>query len=290
MRSPAHRKSHLSLAIVLATGNVLAQPPESDGETYAISEDVIAQAEPHLARAPDAQLPAMSFIQTIWNKGNFGKAVYADGTYRFTPLDSGLLQVEGSGGFRHAEATGKVTNISLCGLVSLLSISQSSTTSKGLIPVNGIGILISTSSTVKIAAKSRVTRLESSTASLCNIAAGETFTLEFDTETTRAVEGKFIRDKTTQTTGSSALSCTVSKAADPASRIAPFLTGDALTVTCESFDVKKRPVMTRYSYLIDYRYYLPIADQSKWQRSETAYSTSDAMQGATQDTDHPVPE
>lgn len=265
------------LAIALATGNVPAQQSESDGVTFAISEDVIAQAEPHLAHATLAQLPPMSFSQTIWNKGNFGMAVYAYGAYRFTPLDSGLLQVEASSGFRQAEATGRVTSISLCGLVSLLSVSQSSTTSKGLIPVNGIGILISTSSTVKIAAKSRVTHLESSSASICNISAGETFALEFDRETTRAVEGKFIRDKTTQTTGSSALSCAVSKTADPASRIAPFLTGDALTVTCESFDAKKRPVMTRYSYLTEYRHYLPIADQSKWQRSETAYSTANAM-------------
>lgn len=35
--------------------------------------------------------------------------------------------------------------------------------------------------------------------------------------------------------------------------------------------------MTRYSYLTEYRHYLPIADQSKWQRSETAYSTANAM-------------
>jgi hypothetical protein len=120
------RSIPLFVFATIATIATVARAQEGLSQDYTLSEEVVGQLAPHLPSAPTASLPSLSFVQTIWNKGNFGKAVYVDGKQRITRLESGLSQVQGGGGFRHAAAAGEATSLSLCGFVPLLSVGQSS--------------------------------------------------------------------------------------------------------------------------------------------------------------------
>lgn len=262
--------------IVLAPGMPRAQQPE---DSYRISDELMASLKPHIGSEPATPLPAsMSTSQTIWNKGNFGMKVYYDEKTHFRTLDNGLHHIEATGGFRKGQAGGTGTSLSLCGLLPLVNISQSSTTSNGYVVVAGLGI--STSSTVAFANRSRMIRLETTAPSLCGITPGLNFTYRVDAESTRRIEGDYVRDRTIeQVVNGPVVTCTASPDVQPASRIAPQLVGNYIDVECVSFDAKKRPASTHLSYLISYRFYLAMASKAKWQRSENAHTVDSAPNG-----------
>ena len=255
--------------IVLTAGMSRAQQPE---DSYRISDELMTSLKPHIGSESATPLPAsMSTSQTIWNKGNFGMKVYYYEKTRFRALDNGVYHIEATGGFFKGQAGGTGATLSLCGLLPLVNISQSSTTNNGYIVVAGLGI--GTSSTVAFANRSRMIRLETTAPSLCGITPGQNFTYRVDAESTRRIEGDYVRDRTIEEViNGPVVTCTASPDVQPASRIAPQLTGDYIDVECVSFDAKKRPVSTHLAYLISYRFYLATASKAKWQRSENAYT------------------
>ncbi|MFD0725096.1 hypothetical protein [Lysobacter brunescens] len=262
----------------LAAGTSRAQSTE---ESYSISEELMTSLKPHIGNGPVLPMPAaMSSTQTIWNKGNFGMKVYYDEKIRYRMLENRLHHVEGTGGFRKGQAGGSGTSLSLCGLLPLVSVSQSSTTNKGFISVVGIGI--HTSSTVAFANRSRMIRLETTAPSLCGITPGQHFTYRVDAESTRRVEGDYIRDRTIEEVVNGPLvTCTARQDILPASSIAPQLVGDYIPVECVTQDAKNRPSSTHLAYLASYRFYLVMANKSKWQRSEHAHVVEPAAPDST---------
>lgn len=259
------------LAVSLTALSAGTSRAQSTGESYSISEELMTSLKPHIGSEPALSMPAaMSTTQTIWNKGNFGMAVYYDDKTRYRTIENGLHHVEGAGGFRKAQAGGSVTSLSLCGLLPLVSVSQSSTTTKGFVRVIGIGI--HTSSTVSFANRSRMIRLETSAPSLCGITPGQHFTYRVDAELTRRIEGDYTRDRTIEEVVNGPLvTCTAGPDIQPASSIAPQLVGDYIPVECVTQDAKNRPSSTQLAYLASYRFYLVMASKSKWQRSEHAH-------------------
>ena len=270
------KKSLALLALplaVLVPGMSCAQQPEN---SYTISEELMASLKPHIGSEPAVPLPAsMSTSQTIWNKGNFGMKVYYDEKTRFMTLENGLHHIEATGGFRKGQAGGTGTSLSLCGLLPLVNVNQSSTTSNGFVSADGLGINIS--STVAFANRSRMIRLETTAPSLCGITPGLNFTYRVDAESSRRIEGDYVRDRTIeQVINGPVVTCTASPDVQPASRIASPLAGDYIDVECVSFDAKKRPSSTHLAYLISYRFYLAMASKAKWQRSENTHTVDSA--------------
>jgi len=259
--------------LALTPGMARAQQPE---DSYRISDELMASLKPHIGSEPATPLPAsISTSQTIWNKGNFGMKVYYDEKTHFRPLENGLHHIEATGGFRNGQAGGTGTSLSLCGLLPLVNISQSSTTNNGFFIVAGLGI--NTSSSVAFANRSRMIRLETTAPSLCGITPGLNFTYRVDAESTRRIEGDYVRDRTIeQVVNGPVVTCTASPDVKPASRIAPQLVGDYIDVECLSFDAKKRPASTHLAYLVSYRFYLAMASKAKWQRSENSHVVDSA--------------
>ena len=277
--SQPDRLSHWLWLMALATSGVFAQQTDAGEEAavYLLSEDVLAQMKPHLAPMSVAALPPLSSVQTIWARGNFGKSFTVESNFRATRLESGLYRIEQRASSRTAFSASASTGsaLLLCGLTTMMAASESSTTHSSMLPVAGTGLFFEAKSTVNGSGRSRAIRLTSTSPSLCNIAPGDTFEFTVERESETRTEGVFVRDKTTHQTGIGTLSCAAAPGAEPAQRIAPFLTGEAIAVSCETVDAKKRPITVRYMHLVDYRYYLPVANTSHGVRSETAYSSGE---------------
>ncbi len=259
------------LAVSLTALSAGTSRAQSTEESYSISEELMASLKPHIGSEPALPMPAaMSTTQTIWNKGNFGMALYFDERTHFKLLENGLYGLEGTGAFRKGQSKVSATNLSLCGLLPLVSFSKSSSTTNGYFSVVGIGI--SASSTVAFANRSRMIRLETSAPSLCGITPGMHFTYRVDAELTRRIEGDYVRDRTVEEVVNGQLvTCTAGPEMQPASSIAPQLVGDYIPVECVTQDAKNRPSSTQLAYLASYRFYRVMASKDKWQRSEHAH-------------------
>ncbi len=273
-----------SFTATLLLGMLLAADSaaqESPAPSSGLDESVIAQALPHVAGAPDAVLPPLTSRSTIIARGNFGRAIYSDGSTRFTRLDDGLYDVQDStrmapNGTIGEGAGSTSSTLSLCGLVALYSVGNSRSVNK--VATTAASWILETTNSIDFGNHYKATSLESSAASLCNPTPGSDFTLRVDSIRTTRIEGAYVRDRTVEHNFRFNQTCRVAATPEPASRIAAALAGDYLDVTCEFPDEKKRPVTARYAFLTHYRYYLTVQTVAKNQRSETAYA---AAQGAT---------
>lgn len=259
------------LAVSLTALSAGTSRAQSTEESYSISEELMASLKPHIGSEPALPMPAaMSTTQTISHKANFGMKVYFDEKIRYRALENGLHHVESTGAFRKGQAGGSNTTLSMCGLLPLVNVGHSSTTNNGFFITSGIGI--STSSTVSFTNRSRMIHLETTAPSLCAITPGLHFTYRFDFESTRRIEGDYVRDRTIEQVVNGALmTCTAAAEVQPASRITPQLAGDYIPVECITLDAKKRPVSSHLAFLTSYRFYLVMANKDKWQRSEHAH-------------------
>lgn len=230
-----------------------------------------------LGTAERVALPPLKFIQTIWNKADFGRAGYYDGEFRVRRLDDGFLETIQSGSYRASPSPHTETIQSLCGLAPR-SRNESSDLHLTSSPTIG-GASFTMQQRIVISVEERATRLEPRDFMFCGIQPDSTFDFLTETESIRRSQATYLgsskKPKIKTTTITITHRCKAAGTSTAASLIAGNLSGNSIDVTCESVDQKKRITTSRYAYLVDYRYYLPLSEQSKWQRHETTYFALD---------------
>jgi hypothetical protein len=264
------------LSLVVGLGflsGASAQPADAGGDL------VVPQGLQDMLRAhvpgqrPPSQLASLSAQQSIDHKGNFGRKIEVRIEFSMSRLENGLTGSQSSVVMDGGKSTGRGTGLSLCGLVGLLSESQSSTDTSATtaVPMGKAFLPFAIKSGVDFSNRRRVVAIETNASSLCNPTAGQEFTLKTEEELTIKTSGVFGR--TNQIKRVQESKCRVSADLKSAALIGAPLAGDYREVHCEIAHEGGKTSTTRYAYLVASSFYLPIAEINEWQTATTIYPT-----------------
>lgn len=265
----------LALSIVFGVSSPISASAQSVG---ALGELVVPQALQDMLLAhvpsqrPPSLLASLSAHQSIDHKGNFGRKVDVTIDFTMSRLENGLTGSQTSIVMDGGKSSGRGTGISLCGLIVLLSESQSSmdTSTTTAIPVGKVFMPFAIRSGVDFNDRRRVVAIETDAPSLCNLTSGHGFTLKTEEVLTRKTSGIFGRTHQIKTVQES--KCQASTELKPASQIGASLEGEYREIQCETKHEGGKTSSTRYGYLIASSYYLPITEKNAEQTAETGYS------------------
>jgi hypothetical protein len=261
-----------TIVVVLSfLGGASAQSAETGGDL------VVPQALQDMLRShvpvqrPPNVLASLSAQQSIDHKGNFGRKVEVKIEFSMSRLENGLTGSQSSVVMDGGKGAGRGTGLSLCGLIGLLSDSQSSTetSTTTVIPIGKTFLPFAIKSGVDFSNRRRVVAIETNAPSLCNPTGGQEFTLKTEEELTVKTSGPFGR--TNQIKRVQESKCRASADLKSASQIGASLEGDYREVQCDTVHEGGKTSSTRYAYLVASSFYLPIAEINEWQTAVITY-------------------
>jgi hypothetical protein len=158
---------------------------------------------------------------------------------------------------------GSSDGLSLCGLVTLLTVGHGKAVSTvpTLVPVGPVFMPFSIRTTRDSTIRRRVTNLQTDAAEICNPTPGSRFSYTVDLESAFRTSGLFGVDASGLVSYRD--TCEVGSAR-PAREIAPGLNGSGLLVTCNRVVSKTgQQSVQRFLFLPDFALFLDIGNQSK---------------------------
>lgn len=261
----------LTAALCLTVLASEAQTPGADLTVPAELQSILAAHAP--TGMPTRLLAGYTSVEELDHKTNLSK-IYVDSTAEFLRLESGLTGALGTTVYRNGAAKGAGRGANLCGLMTVLSESQSTTdtSSAAVIPMGKLFVPFGVKSSVDFSNRYRLMKLDASIPSVCKPAEGEAFSFQFEAEHTMKTSGLFGGTKVIRRASKS--KCKVAGEAIPASKINSSLQGDALLVSCESEDQNEKKSTEEYVYLKDSAFYLMTSRVDEWQRSKIQYTAA----------------
>jgi len=221
---------------------------------------------------PAHALLSYTLVEEIDHKTNFSK-VYVDSKSEFLRLDNGLIGAASNTVFRSGAAKSIGRGLTMCGLLPLVNESQAVTdnSSTAVLPMGKMFLPLGVKSSVDFNNRLRLTRFDSSAPSLCAPQLGQEFSFQYEAEHTIKTTGLFVSGtKLIQRKNNSV--CKAAAEYSPANKINPNLSGEAISVVCESEDQNKKKSKEEYFYLKDFAQYLMVGRVDEWQRSVISYS------------------
>lgn len=266
-------RSHMlsAVAVLSFLGGASAQSADAAGDLV-VPQPIQDMLIPHVARQrPPSLLASLSAQLLIDHKGNFGRKVEAKIDFSMSRLENGLTGSQSTVVMDGGKGVGRGTGLSLCGLIGLLSESQSSTdtSTTTTMPIGKVFLPFAIKSGVDFSNRRRVVAIETDAPSLCNPISGQEFTLKTEEELTIKTSGIFGR--TNQIKRVQVSKCRASADLKPASQIGASLAGDYREVQCDTVHEDGKTSRTRYAYLVASSFYLPIEESNEWQTTTTGY-------------------
>lgn len=209
----------------VAISVLLAALPARAGEgPFTMPTEVVQAVKPLLeAYSPPRRHAAWLYTEEMRNPGNFGRPMFADGSFRFQLQEMHLWLVEVTGTFRNEGNYGTTISYSLCGLTDLLSAGSSSHKPfAGISPLLD-GIHISDAFSHRM----RVVMLSASTVDVCRPSGGTTFEIKL----TRVLERRTMLLPSSSTRAET-LRCGV-EGIVPSESLGLQIDGMALKIICE---------------------------------------------------------
>jgi len=234
----------------------------------AVQQTLLDQVEPTRAPRP---VMSMASQETIDHRGNFGQLVIAKAAYRHSLTPQGLLDTLVQVDLKEGESTGGTENISLCGLVSILTSSGSSinATNSSVVPVGKLWLPASFSHQIDLAHRGRITALNVKAGRLCAPLPGQTLAYTATFESFYRQKGMFTMSGTRQSVQD--VQCVVGPAPQPASELG--FEGQYLPVRCEGKDATSDKTWAReYAFLPNAQLYVLLTAKTDWQSSTVKYS------------------
>jgi len=271
MHLPSHLAASAALAFLCCAGGALAQSAETAVD-FVLSEAVQERLRAHVpAQRPPSPLASLSAQQVIDHKGNFGRKVGVKIEFVMSRLENGLTGSQSSVVMDGGKGMGRGTGLSLCGLIGLLSDSQSTTDTSltSAIPIGKVILPFGIKSSVDFASRRRVVALETNAPSLCMPTSGLEFTFKTEEEVTIKTSGLFGR--TNQIKRVQESKCRAAVDVQHALQLGAALVGDYREVSCETVSGDGKLSKTRYAHLLASSFYLPIEETDEWQTATTLY-------------------
>ncbi|MCV2358247.1 hypothetical protein LNV08_04595 [Paucibacter sp. TC2R-5] len=264
--------SNFKILLLLASLSFIGAQAQSAEPEITVSAELQAQLKAHASNdIPMRPLAGYTVVEEIDHKTNLSK-IYVDSVAQLLLLENGLTGASSKTIYRSGAAQGVGRGMSVCGLITVLSESQSSTdtSSTSILPIGKLFIPFGIKSSVDFANRYRLTKLESSYPSLCNPSVGQEFNYKFLYELTMKTSGIFGGTKVFER--SSYAKCKVGNESVPANKLHESLQGEALLVACEAEDQDGKKNSADYFFLKDSAYYLMTSRVDDWQRSKLSYT------------------
>lgn len=274
----ADRKERYGCAIEPGASRATLAPvygPEA-GQSLVLDAAVQERAKSLLEHyKPRHKALRLSELHEINNVGNFGKLVYFDHQSHYSQLQSGLWAMVGHGAFTSGSAAGTSQSLSLCGIITLLAVSDSLTKLEltAPIPFGRMFLPFGMRSSIDIGRRVRVKDLRTEYKELCTPVAGSKFSYQIENEVQIKTSGIFGRTVVTSTVID--VSCQVAKVASPANRLSNSFSGESLRVSCESNAKPGQKRMMDYAFLKELGLYLILNDSSSAQKTKVQYKAID---------------
>lgn len=204
-------------------------------------------------------------VHEIKSAGNLGKTVQENRQALYAKQDSGLWAITGTGGAADGSGAGVSQTLSLCGLVPLLNVVDSSSkvdmqVTAGKLPPFTIP------HSLDVLRRNQVKALRTQNADLCSPAPGASFGYQMENEH-QIKAGR----RTAGSNVSQDVSCHVGASAAPAATLAPGLRGDYLPVSCEGTMPSGAKNSWKYAYLRDAGLYLLLEEGLRFQTTKVQY-------------------
>ncbi len=205
---------------------------------------------------------------------NWNYAVFDAQTQMWlSPEDSGLWQLGANVTRANGSASG-VQQLSLCGLVPLLSTAD--TTKRimpdSLIPLGTALGMMMLNATSANASRWRAKNFTTTAKHVCMPEPGEAFSYHYEVDTALKSANPFIGSRTGALVQD--VSCRADPEVRPAAELAGPFRGDALTVTCERSDGRGGATKIEYAFLRDSAFYLPLREIGPQVTVTTRYSAA----------------
>ena len=214
-------------------------------------------------------------IQEINNAGNFGKIIYYERQTSFSRQESGLWAIVGAGNFTSGAAAGFSQTLSLCGLITLLTTTNSTTKleTNTPIPFGKLFLPFGIRTSIGVGTRVRVADLRTDYEDICSPIPGTKFTYHIENEAQVKTTGLFGRS--TQVSAKIDVLCQVSSSVVQAKEINPGMRGDYLLVSCEGTAHSGQKSKTDYAFLIEPGVYLILSTGGGAQTTKVQYKTVD---------------
>jgi hypothetical protein len=218
---------------------------------------------------PDKALTRTTERREINNRGNFGKLVYEQRRAIYKRQGSGLWAVVSTAAL--GTSSGSAESLSLCGLVTLLSATVSTTSFDQMISIPSERLFgyFSIRHSIDWGRRLRVMSFETSANNICAPAPGAEFSYRVETEMEIKTSG--LLGVTRVATGVDDFSCKVSAESRPAKEIFPSLRGDALFTSCERIAKSGAKAKLEFAFLRDAGVYLLLTEDANVQTTKVHY-------------------
>ena len=240
-----------------------SSPSYGADEPFVVPPDVAKALEPITAGYQPAKRHA-EWMQTneIWNPGNFGRPLYADGPSRIVLQGNGLWLVELSSQFRDKGSAGSGIGLSLCGLVPMLAAGSSS-----FQPWQGLRGLGDIRIPDAFSTRARVIEFKATSADVCRPTTG----LAFEIDLTREVNNR-LGLVPTSSKRRERYSCNVGDAV-PAASLGVALEASAIKVTCQRRTNDDPPIALEYAFVEPIATYLIVKSVNGDFKTNSAYKS-----------------
>lgn len=195
----------------------------------------------------------------------------------YTVLDNGLIANVDSFSSTTGNLSGISQSITLCGLIDIVSQSSSNFEKRltSIFPLGKIFIQFGIKTNEDFAAASRIVAFETNAANLCTPTIGSEFSYRIEMENSLKTTSFLGGTKKSRSTFE--YICRAGKVMQSASQLLTSLTGDSLSVTCETTPSQSNKVKFEYAYLIDSGLFLIVSQETgsvtmKMNYSDAEYS------------------
>jgi hypothetical protein len=192
----------------------------------------------------------------------------------YTMLENGLIGAVSESISRKNESSGRGIAMSLCGLVTLLSETNSisTNTNNSAIPIGKLFVPFGFKSSLSIGTRWKLVAFEASSPSICNPAPGSEFSIKAETDVElNTSSGIFNKVRTVHRVETQ--NCKVGSTPIAASTLHPTLSGDYLPVSCEirTAATTNNSGRSEKAFLLDSKRYLQLGGGNDTSVSKQSY-------------------